>query len=205
MSPLRWKLFRSMNYKNCTDNDLIKACRKQIRPAQHELFMRFSYMMKGVCLRYCQDEVEAEDVLQESFIRIFNKLDQYTEKGPLGAWARKITVNTALEHYRSNKSVKHHLTQVFEMTDFNPIASDDAIEQLNLEALLEKIQRLPNGFRTVFNLYAVEGYTHQEIGGLLGISEGTSKSQYSRARLLLREMIDREATEDESKTWSYAK
>jgi RNA polymerase sigma factor (sigma-70 family) len=163
-------------------------------------------MMKGICLRYCQDEAEAEDVLQESFIRVFRNLEQYTEKGPLGAWIRKITVNTALEHYRKNKSVKHHLSQVFEMTDFNPLAGDNAIEQLNLEALLGKIQRLPAGFRTVFNLYAVEGYTHQEIGELLGISDGTSKSQYSRARLLLREMIDKESAEDESnKIWSYAK
>jgi RNA polymerase sigma factor (sigma-70 family) len=195
-----------LDYKHCSDSDLVKACGKQVRQAQHELFMRFSYMMKGICLRYCQDEAEAEDVLQESFIRVFRNLEQYTEKGPLGAWIRKITVNTALEHYRKNKSVKHHLSQVFEMTDFNPLAGDNAIEQLNLEALLGKIQRLPAGFRTVFNLYAVEGYTHQEIGELLGISDGTSKSQYSRARLLLREMIDKESAEDESnKIWSYAK
>jgi RNA polymerase sigma factor (sigma-70 family) len=195
-----------LDYKKCSDNELVSACKKQIRQAQQELFMRFSYMMKGVCLRYAQDEAEAEDVLQESFIRIFKNLDQYTEKGALGAWARKITVNTALEHYRKNKSIRHHLSQVFEMTDFNPTANDNAIEQLNLEALLGKIQRLPAGFRTVFNLYAIEGYTHQEIGDLLGISDGTSKSQYSRARLLLREMIDKESAEDGTyNAWSYAK
>jgi len=166
--------------------------------------MRFSYMMKGICLRYSQDETESEDILQEAFIRVFKNLDKYSEKGPLGAWIRKITVNTALENYRKNKSIKQQLSNVLELTDLNPIAPDNAIEQLNLEELLRKIQALPTGFRTVFNLYAVEGFNHQEIGELLGISEGTSKSQYSRARLLLRKMIEEEVIQDQ-KIWSYAK
>lgn len=184
----------------------MKACKDNVRQAQHELFMRFSHMMKGICLRYAPNDAEAEDILQESFIRVFRNLDLYAEKGPLGAWIRRITVNTALENYRKNKSIKHHLSQAFELSDFNPVAHDGAIEQLGLEELLQKIQRLPAGFRTVFNLYAVEGYTHQEIGELLGISDGTSKSQYSRARLLLRTMIDKESAADGSQhIWSYAK
>lgn len=202
--PVDLTTIRDLDYTLCSDSDLVKACRKQTRPAQHELFRRFSYMMKGICLRYAQDESEAEDVLQEAFIRIFRNLELYSEKGPLGAWIRKITVNSALEHYRKNKTIRHHLAQVFEISDFNPLTQDNAIEQLNLEALLQKIQQLPPGFRTVFNLYAIEGYTHQEIGELLGISDGTSKSQYSRARLLLREMIDKESASDQ-KLWSYAK
>jgi RNA polymerase sigma factor (sigma-70 family) len=194
-----------LDYKKCSDSELLKACQKQIRQAQHELFMRFSYMMKGVCLRYSQNETEAEDILQEAFIRVFKNLDMYTEKGPLGAWIRKITVNTALENYRKNKSIRQ-LTEAFEATLTSTSVQDNAIEQLSLEELMNKIQRLPAGFRTVFNLYAIEGYTHQEIGELLGISDGTSKSQYSRARVILRGMIEKESEQDGShKIWSYAK
>lgn len=160
-------------------------------------------MMKGVCLRYAANEVEAEDVLQEAFMRIFRNLDSYNGKGALGAWVRKITVNMALEQYRKNKAQKN-LTLVYDIKESNPSTDDGAIEQMGLEDLLKKIQKLPVGFRTVFNLYAVEGYNHNEIGELLGISDGTSKSQYSRARVLLRQMIDEEA-ETEIKKMNYAK
>jgi len=154
--------------------------------------------MKGICLRYGSNETEAEDVLQEAFIRIFRNLDSYTGQGPLGAWVRKITVNMTLEQYRKNKAQKN-LTLVYDIKESNPSTDDGAIEKLGLEDLLKKIQQLPVGFRTVFNLYAVEGYNHQEIGELLGISDGTSKSQYSRARLLLRQMIDDEIIFDKQK------
>ena len=153
-------------------------------------------MMKGICLRYAANEAEAEDVLQEAFIRIFKSLDSWSAQGPLGAWIRRITVNMALEQYRKNKAQKN-MAVVFDLKEANPLSDDGAIERLGLEDLLKKIQNLPTGFRTVFNLYAVEGYNHGEIGDLLGISEGTSKSQYSRARVLLRQMIDDEADADE--------
>lgn len=192
-----------MNYNKATDNELIRACLKNKRPAQQELFTRFSYMVKGICLRYSRDADEAEDLLQESFIRIFTKLDTFTDKGPLGAWIRKITVNTALEIYRKHSTMQRHLTIVKAESDPNPKTSDSAIEQLQLEDLLLKIQQLPNGYRTIFNLYAIEGYNHPEIAQMLDISEGTSKSQYSRARTLLREMIDRES-HVERIIWSHA-
>jgi len=192
-----------LNYNKATDNELIRACLKNKRPAQQELFTRFSYMVKGICLRYSRDADEAEDLLQESFIRIFTKLDTFTDKGPLGAWIRKITVNTALEIYRKHSTMQRHLTIVKAESDPNPKTSDSAIEQLQLEDLLLKIQQLPNGYRTIFNLYAIEGYNHPEIAQMLDISEGTSKSQYSRARTLLREMIDRES-HVERIIWSHA-
>ena len=142
-------------------------------------------MMKGICLRYSNNETEAEDLLQESFIKAFNKLDTFNNNGALGGWLRKIAVNTALEHYRKNKNK----TVVLDLNQVDSLIPDNAIESLELEDLLKKIQSLPTGFRTVFNLYAVEGYNHREIGEMLSISEGTSKSQYSRARVLLRDMI----------------
>ena len=141
--------------------------------------------MKGICLRYSNNETEAEDLLQESFIKAFNKLDTFNNNGALGGWLRKIAVNTALEHYRKNKNK----TVVLDLNQVDSLIPDNAIESLELEDLLKKIQSLPTGFRTVFNLYAVEGYNHREIGEMLSISEGTSKSQYSRARVLLRDMI----------------
>lgn len=192
-----------MDYRLCTDEELLLYCRKHIRQAQQELFTRFSYLMKGICLRYSSHEAEAEDMLQEAFIHVFKHLEDYSGKGPLGAWIRKITVNKALEHYRKNKTLQQHQAFLLSSTELHPHAGDGAIEQLNLESLLAKIQQLPVGFRTVFNLYAIEGYTHAEIGKLLGISSGTSKSQYSRARLLLREIIDRE-TALEQNIWMYA-
>lgn len=161
------------------------------RQAQYELYQRFSYMMNGICLRYGSNQVEAEDILQDSFVKAFKNLDRYKSDGPLGAWMRKITVNTALEQYRKNKSLKNYGIML-DVNETSIVIEDGAIETLELEDLLEKIQALPNGFRTVFNLYAVEGYNHKEIGELLNISEGTSKSQYSRARLLLRTMIQEE-------------
>ena len=146
-------------------------------------------MMKGICLRYAANENEAEDVLQEAFVRAFKNLQNWSGQGQLGAWLRKITVNMALEQYRKNKAQKN-MAVVYDMKEANPIADDSAIENLELNDLLQKIQKLAPGFRTVFNLYAVEGYNHIEIGEMLGTSEGTSKSQYHHARILLRQMID---------------
>ncbi|MFT4601940.1 MAG: RNA polymerase sigma factor (sigma-70 family) [Arenicella sp.] len=160
-------------------------------------------MMNGVCLRYAANQAEAEDILQDSFIKAFNSLDKYSGQGALGGWLRKITVNTALEQYRKNKSLKN-LSILVDVNEANLEVGDSAIENLELEDLLSKIQKLPKGFRTVFNLYAVEGHTHKEIGELLGISSGTSKSQYSRARLILRQMIESEHAV-EQKNLTYAK
>ena len=160
-------------------------------------------MMNGICLRYASNKEEAEDVLQDAFIKAFNSLKAYSGKGPLGAWMRKITVNTALEQYRKNKSLKNFGLMI-DVTETKLTVDDNAIEQLELEDLLVKIQALPSGFRTIFNLYAVEGYTHKEIGELLGISDGTSKSQYSRARVILRGMIQEEIEVEQQKL-NYAK
>ncbi|MFT6443525.1 MAG: RNA polymerase sigma-70 factor (ECF subfamily) [Salibacteraceae bacterium] len=160
-------------------------------------------MMNGICLRYASNKVEAEDVLQDAFVKAFKNLSAYSGQGPLGAWLRKIAVNTALEQYRKNKSLKN-FGRMIDITETKLEIDDNAIEQLELEDLLAKIQNLPSGFRTVFNLYAVEGYTHKEIGELLGVSDGTSKSQYSRARVILRDMIQQEV-ELEQKKLNYAK
>ncbi len=182
---------------------MVRDCRNNIRQAQKEFYDRFVFMMKGICIRYSKNEAEAEDILQEAFVQAFRSLDQYSGTSPLGAWLRKITINKALESYRRNKKVTE-LKAFLEWGDTNPSTPDTAIEQLGLEELLSKIRILPVGFRTVFNLYSVEGYNHREIGEMLGISEGTSKSQYSRARLMLRNMLQSELS-TEQKNLGYAR
>lgn len=151
-------------------------------------------------MRYAQNEQEAEDLMQDSFVKAFEKLKSYNGNGALGGWIRKLTVNTALELYRKNK---RNIVAI-EIDNSTQLANDNNIEQLELNDLLLKIQSLPTGFRTIFNLYAVEGYNHREIGELLNISKGTSKSQYSRARLLLRKMIAQD-DKQEKKILKYAK
>jgi RNA polymerase sigma factor (sigma-70 family) len=179
------------------------ACLDEKRWAQKLLFDRFSPMMKGVCLRYASCEEEANDLLQESMIRCFSNLQKFEKTGALGAWLRRITVNVCLEMYRKNQTRNQHLER-FASENGNEPALDNALQRMALEELLKKIQSLPTGFRTVFNLYAIEGLTHPEIAEALGVTVGTSKSQYSRARQLLREMIEEE-NEQELKLLKHAK
>ncbi|MCE3296757.1 MAG: hypothetical protein K0R65_2471 [Crocinitomicaceae bacterium] len=148
-------------------------------------------MMKGVCLRYSSNTSDAEDLLQESFIRVFQNLHKYKDEGKLGAWIRTVTLNCVFEKYRSAKKDKESVLYVEEYFE-KAQELDDILEALALEDLLQKIQRLPEGYRIVFNLFAIEGYQHDEIAQQLGIQPGTSKSQYSRARALLREMLIKE-------------
>ena len=143
--------------------------------------------MRGVALRYSGDADEANDILQDAFIQVFDQLKNYSEQGNLGGWIYRITVNTALQHHRKKKTRSTH------HEDFGLEAEthtdNEIFETLNMEALLEKIQQLPEGFRMVFNLRAIDGFSHKEIAEMLGISEGTSKSQYARAKKHLQETI----------------
>jgi len=141
-------------------------------------------MVKGICLRYSKNESEADDFLQDAFIKTFEKLDQFKNVGALGGWIRRVTVTTALGHLRKQKLELSKLTTVME--EIIPDEEGDYLfQKMDLDDLVAKIQNLPSGYRTVFNLYAIEGYTHKEIAENLNISEGTSKSQYSRARNML--------------------
>jgi len=155
-------------------------------------------MMKGVCVRYSSCDEEAEDILQETFIKVFNSISKYDGRGALGGWLRKVTVNTALEFFRNNK-LKRGGFMIIEDLD-TPMLDYGVIEALAADELVAKIQFLPNGFRTIFNLYEIEGYNHKEIAGMLDISEGTSKSQLSRAKVLLRKMITEEQKQE---NWNY--
>jgi RNA polymerase sigma-70 factor (ECF subfamily) len=142
--------------------------------------------MYGVCLRYARDSAEAEDIMQEGFVRVFNKIGQFEFKGSFEGWMRRIMVNTALEKFRKQERLYPvEEMKIFEATEW----VEETISSITAEDLLRIIQQLPPRYRMVFNLFAIEGYSHVEIGEMMNISEGTSKSNLSRARVILQKSV----------------
>jgi len=166
--------------------EIIKACIKGDRIAQKRLYQMFADKMYGVCLRYAANTDEAKDILQDGFIKVFLHLNQFNFKGSFEGWVRRIMINTALEKYRSQVTI-YSLDERMPLSDEG--VQTTVIESLSAEDLLGLIRQLTPKYRMVFNLYAIEGYNHKEIGDLLGISEGTSKSNLSRARVILQEKV----------------
>lgn len=162
---------------------LIKNCLKGKAAAQKQLYDEYASAMLGVCYRYTKSLEDAEDVLQDGFVRVFTFLQQYNDEGELGAWIRKIMVNTALNYLKKSKKYQHDL--LFDNAELHVITNENPEILLNAKELAGLIRQLPTGYQTIFNLYAIEGFSHVEIGQMLGISENTSRSQYMRARHLL--------------------
>ena len=175
-----------------TERELILACKKQNRRAQQELFDRYSPTMFGVCKRYLKKEEEAEDVLVEAFYKVLTKLNMYNGDGSFEGWIRRIVVNESLMNLRKNQKLKMNV-------EINP--NLDRPTKLNIEDelaatdILNLLNQLPTGYRTVFNLYVVEGYKHREIAELLGISINTSKSQLILAKKKMQELVKGITTE----------
>ncbi len=163
---------------------LVASCLKGNRESQQLLYERYAPKMLGVCYRYAHTLEEAEDILQEVFITVFRKLQQFRQEGPLEAWIRRITVNTALNCVKARYPINESL-ELLEH-DAAPATAEDGQAEKDLMSLL---RTLPYGYRTVFNLYAIEGYSHEEIGHLLGVKPATSRSQYARARELMMKKI----------------
>jgi len=168
------------------ERDLVQACKRRDRRAQEAVFKRFAGKMMAVCKRYLGAGPLAEDVLMEGFMKVFTKIDHFKVQGSFEGWVRRIMVNEALMALRKEGKM------LFQETDFSFEVgqAEDAIMHLGVEELNKLIESLPAGYKTVFNLYAIEGYTHQEIAEMLGIQEGTSKSQLSRARGLLQQKLN---------------
>jgi RNA polymerase sigma factor (sigma-70 family) len=162
---------------------LVKSCLKGNAAAQKQLYETFAPAMLAVCYRYTKSLQDAEDVLQEGFVRVFKFLHQYSREGELGAWIRRIMVNTALNYLKKSQKYQHDL--LFDKTEMVVISADDPEVLLHAKELAELIRQLPTGYQAIFNLYAIEGFSHVEIGQMFGISENTSRSQYMRARHLL--------------------
>lgn len=168
--------------------EIIKGCVDGKRLAQNELYKRFAGKMYAVCVRYSKDSTEAEDVMQDGFVKVFQNLQNFKNEGSFEGWIRKIMVNTALEKFRK----KNHLYPVGEIFEYTKdLKHEDVEHNIHADELMKVIQKLSPGYRTVFNLYAIEGYSHKEIGDQLGISEGTSKSQLARARAVLQDEVEK--------------
>lgn len=171
------------------DCRLVKECLKEKAAAQREFYNRFAPSMLAVCYRYTKSVADAEDVLQEGFVKAFKNLSQYRHAGELGGWLRRIMVTTAINFLKRNSRYQAEL--VFGDEHLHAVSSYQPEVNLEARELADLIRQLPAGYQTIFNLHAVEGYSHVEIGSLLGIQEGTSRSQYARARGLLIQWIEK--------------
>lgn len=169
-----------------TLEELILNCKKQDLKAQEELYKKFSSILFSVCLKYSPDYHEAEDNLQDAFITIFNRIEQFKGKGSFEGWMKRVTVNTVLQKYRKQK--------VFNLSNEEQIEEEAVVEIENnpvpLDYLLKIVQELPNKYQLVFTMYVLDDYSHKEISELLGISIGTSKSNLARARGILKTKIE---------------
>ena len=169
-----------------TLDELILKCKKQDSKAQGALYKRYSGILFSICLRYSPNRTEAEDNLQDAFLTIFKKIEQYKGKGSFEGWIKRITVNTVLQKYRKQR--------VYNIEDEAQIEQEDNVtvdtETVPLDFLLKIIQELPDQYRLVFTLYVLDDYSHKEIAEMLGISDGTSKSNLASARGILKTKID---------------
>ncbi len=168
------------------ERDLIKACIQKERWAQRVLYEEYYGKMMSVCLRYANNEDDALDILHEGFIKVFNHIVRYQPGTSLQAWMRRIMVNTAIDFYR--KSIRRRVDDIEQAYDLSSHEAD-AISQCGEQEILEAIQQLSPAYRTVFNLYAIEGYSHREIADMLEITESTSRSNLVKARIKLKEIL----------------
>ena len=168
-----------------SEKELVAGCKQHSKVHQKALYQQYYRLMFGVCLRYTDNRDDAEDVLQEGFIKVFQHLKNFRGQGSLEGWIRRIMVHTSIEHYR--KRSRYFMVDIEHARDVE--LSADQLGHLTREELLVLIRALPAGYRTVFNLYVIEGYSHKEIAKMLKISEGTSKSQLSRAKGLLKTQV----------------
>lgn len=182
-----FSIYMNESNNKMSDQELVKRCLENDSIAQKKLFDTYAGRMMGVCLRYANDRDEAQDVLQMGFIKVFEKLSQFSGKGSLEGWIRRIVVNAALDNIRRNKHTQDDVSM--DKVDFMVYDNVNAIDGLAAKDLLKLINNMPDGFKAVFNMYAIEGYTHKEIAEELGISVNTSKSQYSRARTYLQNVL----------------
>ncbi|HEX6224924.1 MAG TPA: sigma-70 family RNA polymerase sigma factor [Chryseolinea sp.] len=177
---MQFKIYRAK------EDELIKGCLRREPHAQRLLYDTYSSKMYAICYRYLKDSMQAEDVLVTSFTKVFEKIGQFKSEGSFEGWIRRIVVNEALTCLRKNRSM--YLETELDQVDYDPNYSN-LHDHLEAEDLLRLVKELPAGYRIVFNMYAIDGYSHKEIAESLGISENTSKSQLSRARIYLQKQL----------------
>ncbi|MFM6984780.1 MAG: RNA polymerase sigma factor [Chitinophagaceae bacterium] len=169
-----------------TEENLIKGCLAEDRECQRELYKRFSGKMMAVCLRYASSRMEAEDMLQEGFIKVFDNIVKFKMEGSLEGWVRRIMVNNAINKIRSNK-IKFE--EIGNISDDFLQHDKNIIDKMSEQDILKLISQMPQGYKYVFNMYAIEGLSHKEIADNLGIEEASSRSQYAKAKKYLQQQI----------------
>jgi RNA polymerase sigma-70 factor (ECF subfamily) len=169
------------------DRELIRRCLKGEVAAEKHLYDRFAPVMTGICVRYAGNKVEAKDILQNGFLRLYSHLDQFRFESSLEKWVQRIFVNAAVDYYHENRNFKLDLELLGDPVDES--GNFDVLSALSLSELLAIIQNLKVDYRTVFNMYVIEGYQHKEIAEMLGIEEGTSKSLLHRAKSEIRRVL----------------
>ena len=178
-----------MGDKRITDEqELIAGCIEGKSWAQRAIYDRFAPAMMSVCVRYVADRETARDLLQEGFIKLFTKIKSYSGTGAFGGWVRRIFVTTALEHLRQNDALKHS-ANLEDVGNYIENVEETVLQKISADDLMNCIAALADGYRTIFNLYAIEGYSHAEIAEMLGITEATSRSQFMRARKILQKNV----------------
>ena len=174
--------------RNPNEHQIIEGCVHSKTWAQKLVYEQYSSIMMGVCVRYASDRETARDLLQDGFIKVFSNIKTYTGTGSFGGWIRRIFVTTALEYLRKNDALKQSTS--IDYYDYSIENMDVSIlDKISADELMQCIEKLPTGYRTVFNLYAIEGYSHLEIAKMLHISENTSRSQFMRARKMLQKSV----------------
>ena len=172
------------------DNKLFELCKKGDRAAQEKLFRLYSPLMLGICLRYAKNRHEAEDVMQEGFIKIFSNIENFRGEGSFEGWMKRIIVNTSLNHYyKAKKTISDKNFDDIRETEIASLDNDLPKIRFSQDEMLDAIRQLPNGYKQIFNLYIFEKYKHREIAELLNISVNTSKSQLSKARVFLKNIL----------------
>lgn len=170
------------------EQTLITGCKRGDSKARQVLYEQYAPAMMSVCMRYVNNRATAQDLLQDGFIKVFTKIDTYSGIGALGGWIRRVFVTTALEYLRHNDALKTSVS-IDEYSGFGEQVDASVIDKLSADDLMACIAELPNGYRTVFNLFALEGYSHKEIAEMLNIKESTSRSQFIRAREILQKNV----------------
>jgi len=169
-----------------SEDELIKGCVRENKHCQRALYEKFAGKMMTVCLRYTRHRLEAEDIMQEGFIKIFNNINKFQRRGSLEGWIRRIMINTALSNYNKSSFKK----EIIGIEDYQSgVEQPKAIQQLTADEIMKVINTLPDGYRIVFNLYVIEEYSHNEIAKMLGITSSTSRSQLVKARRMLQKKI----------------
>lgn len=192
MTELRSASLMELVLRIHTDIDqLLAGCIRGERVYQKQLYELYYGKMMAVCMRYTNNREEARDILHEGFIKVYRNLSRYKPSHSLESWIRRIMINTAIDHYRKNKKYRNQVDLDYAAHKIE-VSNHTPINQLSAQEIMKLVQQLPPAYRTVFNLYVVEGYNHREIGNKLGISEGTSKSNLSKARAKLRKLVSSE-------------